>query len=175
MGKQQNLQHVRKASNASIGSNKQKNGGAKQFYYDAAISASMGALPGYDEVVDNIDNQTLGTSDSQQDIKASRSKSKRAIGSTGLKQPTDLTPVKNRKGEKQAEGGNSKTTKKMVTKKASNMEATAPVERVTQKAVTQKIKQLKLNQNNLQKKEASNKAGNYGMLSKEQKKLMLQL
>jgi len=29
------------------------------------------------------------------------------------------------------------------------MEATAPVERVNQKAVTQKIKQLKLNQNNL--------------------------
>jgi len=26
----------------------------------------MGALPGYDEVVDNIDNQTLGTSESQQ-------------------------------------------------------------------------------------------------------------
>jgi len=32
-----------------------------------------------------------------------------------------------------------------------------------------------LNQNNLQKKEANNKGGNYGMLSKEQKKLMLQL
>lgn len=35
---------------------------------------------------------------------------------------------------------NSKTTKKQVSKKTSNMEATAPVERVTQKAVTQKIK-----------------------------------
>jgi hypothetical protein len=28
----------------------------------------MGALPGYEEVVDNIDNQTLGTNESQQDI-----------------------------------------------------------------------------------------------------------
>jgi len=101
-----------------------------------------------------------------------RSKSKRATGS-GIKQPTDMTPVKSRVAASKQVEPNSKTTKKQVTKKSSNMEATAPIERVTQKAVTQKIKQLKLNQNNLQKKEANNKGGNYGMLSKEQKKLML--
>ena len=68
-----------------------------------------------------------------------RSKSKRATGS-GIKQPSDLTPVKSRATASKQVEPNSKTSKKQVTKKGSNMEATAPVERVNQKAVTQKIK-----------------------------------
>lgn len=55
------MNHLRRASNASIGSNKRS--GSKQFYYDAAISASMGALPGYEEVK-NSDINTLATSES---------------------------------------------------------------------------------------------------------------